>query len=135
VLQHWIELARRGDWATFQWDSLAHTFRPHTVARCRLLQPLLRWVPPPRDPTRVIHVLEGLLELDQHHLLPKISCPVLVIGGADDQVIPRDVQEEMGVLIPGSETILYPGYGHGNDQENPDYVRQVERFLALVSQR
>lgn len=38
----------------------------------------------------------------------------------------------MGALLPRSETVLYPGYGHGNGQENPDYRRQVERFLATA---
>jgi hypothetical protein len=35
-------------------------------------------------------------------------------------------------LILGSQLMLYPGYGHGNDQENPDYEIQVTRFIGQV---
>ena len=38
----------------------------------------------------------------------------------------------MATLIPESLLILYPGYGHGNDQENPDYTRQVDLFVGTL---
>jgi pimeloyl-ACP methyl ester carboxylesterase len=122
-------MAQRGDWSELSWDSIAHTFRPATVARYRPFKPLLRLLPRPRDPERLERVFEGLLYIDHRPLLSAIRCPTLVIGGADDQVIDRDIQAEMGRLIPTSRTILYPGYGHGNDQENPDYERQVGLFI------
>ena len=41
----------------------------------------------------------------------------------------------MASLIPNSEITLYPGYGHGNDQENPDYQRQVDRFVVHMDSK
>ncbi len=47
-------------------------------------------------------------------------------------MVPADVQRETAALIPQSQLILYPGYGHGNDQENPDYARQVNLFVGTL---
>jgi pimeloyl-ACP methyl ester carboxylesterase len=135
VVGHWKELAQRGEWAALSWESIQYTFRPRTVGRYRLLKPLLRFMSPPRYPERLGQVFAGLLHLDNRPILPRISCPTLVIGGEDDRVIDREIQEEMGRLIPHSRTVLYPGFGHGNDQENPDYERQVARFATEVFAR
>ena len=75
-------------------------------------------------------VFESLFNLDNRPILPRISCPALVIGGEDDRVVPADVQREIVALIPESRLILYPGYGHSNDQESPDYARHVDLFVS-----
>ena len=90
----------------------------------------MRLLSRPRHPERMKRIFEGLLVLDNRFILPRIRYPALVIVGEDDRVIPADVQREMAALIPESRLILYPGYGHGNDQENPDYARQVDLFVS-----
>jgi pimeloyl-ACP methyl ester carboxylesterase len=132
VIEHWLGLADAGRWSEFSWDSIARTFRPQTVARYRYMRSLLGLVARPKDPERVKNLLSTLLELDNSPILPQIACPALVIGGEEDQVVPAEVQREMASLIPNSKLKLYPGYGHGNDQENPDYQRQVDHFIASV---
>jgi pimeloyl-ACP methyl ester carboxylesterase len=129
ILSHWIELAQRGLWAEFQWSSIELTFRPQTVKRYRLARPLLGLIaPPPRDPNRIIHTLQELLDFNHRLILPRIVCPVLVTGGEDDRIIPATIQREMALLIPGCQLKLYPSYGHGNDQENPEYEQEVRKF-------
>ncbi len=130
VFHQWMELARQGRWKEFGWSSIEYTFRPETVARYRRMKPLLGLVVRrPRDPERILRVLEGLLTLDNRAILPSIRCPTLVIGGEEDRLIRADIQREMAALIPGARLVLYPGYGHGADQEHPDYVRQVAALL------
>jgi 3-oxoadipate enol-lactonase len=132
VVQHWLDLIARRKWAEFAWSSIELTFRASTVRWYRLARPVLPWLsPPPRDPGRIRHVLQELLDFDNRQLLPAIACPTLVIGGAEDQVIPAEIQSEMAGLIPNSKLTLYPGYGHGNDQENPAYERDVLAFAKL----
>jgi pimeloyl-ACP methyl ester carboxylesterase len=89
-------------------------------------------MPPPRYPERLERVLEGLLDVDNREILPRITCSTLVIDGADDRIFGPELQREMAELIPDSRLKLYPGYGHGNDQENPDYNVQVEQFVEEV---
>lgn len=132
LLTHWHDLARQGRWQDFHWDSLQHTFRPRTTARLRPLRPLLA-LRRPRHPERILRVLEGLMDFDHTDLLPRIQAPTLVIGGQDDQVVTEHGQREMARLIPHAELHLSPGYRHGNDQENPDYRRQLDRFARRVT--
>ncbi|WP_019587823.1 alpha/beta fold hydrolase [Deinococcus apachensis] len=131
VLTRWLTQLDRREWRDFNWDSIEKTFRPATVAKYRPLRPLLGFSRL-RDPMRLRRVLEGLLDIDQRDVLPRITCETLVIGGADDQVIPAYIQREMAGLIPHATLKLYGGYGHGNDQENPDYLRQLTAFSRDV---
>lgn len=134
VVGYWIDCARQGRWSELAWSAVEYTYRPQTVARYRLVKPLLSlFVKPGRQPERLPNLLEMLLELDQRELLPRITQPVFVAGGADDRVIPASVQREMAGLIPGSRLKLYGGYGHGNDQENPQYHTDFDRFVGEVS--
>lgn len=129
IVQHWLDLIARQDWGEFAWSSIALTFRASTVRRYRLLKPVLPWLsPPPKDPLRITHVLQELLDFDNRQLLPALTCPTLVTGGMEDQIVPAEIQREMAALIPNSQLALYPGYGHGNDQENPAYEREVLAF-------
>jgi pimeloyl-ACP methyl ester carboxylesterase len=89
-------------------------------------------VPKLRDPHRIVHIFEELLHLDQRALVAQIRCPTLVIGGEQDRVIDAVVQRDLAARIPNSRLVLYPAYGHGNDQENPDYRVQVTRFIHAV---
>jgi pimeloyl-ACP methyl ester carboxylesterase len=133
VVEAWLRQIAQRRWAEFQWSSLALTFRPATVRRYRWARPLLRLTaPPPRDPARLRHVLQDLLDFDHRPLLPAIGCPALVVGGEDDQIIPAEVQREMAGLLPRATLRLYPGYGHGNDQENPAYEQAVSQFVGQV---
>lgn len=132
VLQHWLDLIAHQNWAEFAWSSIELTFRASTVRWYRLLRPVLPWLsPPPKDPHRISHVLQELLDFDNRHLLPAIDCPTLVTGGAEDQIVPAEIQSEMAGLIPNSKLTLYQGYGHGNDQENSAYEREVLAFSKL----
>ncbi len=132
ILEHWIHLARERRWGEFTWSSVEETLRPETVARMRPLRPILGLVGRPRDPERVANVLACLRDFDNRPILPSIARPTLVIGGEDDRVIPAEIQREMASLIPSSRLELYPGYGHGNDQENPDYERQFGEFVRSL---
>lgn len=131
LLEYWTQLARDERWYELYRSGIEHTYRSQTVDRYRPLFPLLlRLLSRPRHPERIERVFEGLFGLDNRPVLPRISRPALVIGGEDDRVVPAQVQREMAALIPESRLVLYPGYGHGNDQESPDYARQVDLFVG-----
>lgn len=129
VIERWAELARQERWEELYRSSIELTFRPQTVEKYRRLFPLVRLLPRPRYPERMERILKGLLNLDNRPILPGIEHPALVIGGEEDRVIPAYIQREMASFIPNGHLKLYPGYGHGNDQDNPDYERQVDAFI------
>lgn len=63
--------------------------------------------------------------------LPKISCPVLVVGAERDVLVPARYARELADAIPGARFELVPGAAHGFLIEQPDAFRAVvEPFLA-----
>lgn len=52
--------------------------------------------------------------------LPRIDIPVLVVGGAEDTLIPPDLQAEIHQNIPGAQLKILPGSGHITPMETPD---------------
>ena len=132
ILLYWIELAKQGKWAELNWSSIVYTFHKQ-LWLYRLFRPLLGLLRKPTHPERLERILSSLLYLDNRPILPRISSPTLVIAGADDRIITADIQREMAALIPDSRLILYPGYGHGNDIENPQYRKEVAHFITEVT--
>jgi pimeloyl-ACP methyl ester carboxylesterase len=129
VVTHWLDLIEKKRWKDFTWSTMEYTFRPQTMRRYQLFKPLFSlMVPPPKDSQRIKNVLLPLLDFDNSPLLPQITCPTLVIAGEEDRVIPVEIQHEMHDLLPESRLVLYPGYGHGNDQENPEYESELLKF-------
>lgn len=56
---------------------------------------------------------------DSRALLPTLHMPVLVIGGAEDSLIPPVLQEEIHAGIKGSRIEIIPGSGHITTMETP----------------
>jgi pimeloyl-ACP methyl ester carboxylesterase len=76
-----------------------------------------------------VHLLDGLMALDNSAILPEIACPTLVIGGEDDRIIAASLQREMAALIPNSHLVLYRGHGHAAPVEHPEYDVTTRRFM------
>lgn len=132
VLERWRRLVHARRWADLYWDIAALNRRPETVARYRSLKPLLRAVPPPRNPQRFVELLDGLLKLDNGPILSEIACPTLVIGGTEDRIISADLQREMANMIPNSRLVLYDGYGHAAPFEQPHAERVTRQFMEEI---
>lgn len=68
---------------------------------------------------------------DARELLSTISCPTMVIHGADDRLIPVERGEEIARSVPGAELVLIEDAGHFVFFEQPDEVAAaVAGFLA-----
>ena len=57
--------------------------------------------------------------------LPTISCPTLILCGAEDSLCPPSVHEEMAELIKGARLDIVPSCGHLSTMEQPEYVNRV----------
>lgn len=64
---------------------------------------------------------------DSRPLLPAIACPTLVLCGADDQLTPLELHEEMAAGIPGARLVVVPECGHLSTLERPDAVNAALR--------
>jgi 3-oxoadipate enol-lactonase len=83
----------------------------------------------------VIGALQGMRDRpDSTSLLPSVSCPVLVVHGADDQLIPKAEAEKMSQQIPQAQLVIIPGAGHLPNMEQPQIFNQaVSNYLAGLS--
>lgn len=60
-----------------------------------------------------------------------ISVPVLIIWGAEDEVVPRSVGKKFQRDIPNSELVILPECGHIPLEEEPPVARRaITEFLA-----
>jgi 3-oxoadipate enol-lactonase len=64
---------------------------------------------------------------DSTSLLPTLRLPVLVIHGADDQIIPLSEAQAMQAAIPGARLAVIPGAGHLPNLEQPEHFNQAVR--------
>jgi 3-oxoadipate enol-lactonase len=63
--------------------------------------------------------------------LGEITCPVLVITGDQDRMMPPENAKLLAEGIPGAELYVVKGAGHGFFQENPEETnRAVAAFLS-----
>jgi pimeloyl-ACP methyl ester carboxylesterase len=80
----------------------------------------------------VIILSEGKQVFDPTSQLKEIACPVLVIGGIDDQVMGSDAGLYIAKhLAPQKDVVLqlYDGYGHMPYDLAPDFKERLKRFF------
>ena len=73
-------------------------------------------------------------EIDVRHVLSAVRVPTLVLRGADDTIVSRDVAHYMTSRIPAARFVEIPGAGHlalGGDSAMV-IADEVERFLTEV---
>ncbi len=76
----------------------------------------------------VIGALQGMRDRpDSTSLLSQIKCPVLVIHGADDQLIPVHEAELMSQQISNSRLVVISKTGHLLNMEQPDQFNLAVR--------
>ena len=67
--------------------------------------------------------------------LPAIQCPVLVVTGAEDVVIPPENSRILADRIPGAQLAEFPGAGHGLQYQCPgELAGEVLAFLSGIRQ-
>lgn len=67
------------------------------------------------------------------HAALTVSCPVLVVHGAKDRIIPVRASRELHALLPGSAFVVLPAAGHCPQLDEPEKVTHlVLRILARL---
>jgi pimeloyl-ACP methyl ester carboxylesterase len=62
---------------------------------------------------------------DSRPLLPSIRCPTLVLVGAQDELTPPHLADEMAAAIPGARLVKVANCGHLSTLEQPDAVTRA----------
>jgi pimeloyl-ACP methyl ester carboxylesterase len=63
--------------------------------------------------------------------LPRISCPTLVVRGAESDILSADVAKKMTERLPDGRLVEIEGAGHTVPADRPEeFVRQIRAFLS-----
>lgn len=70
---------------------------------------------------------------DSNPLLPKITCPTLILVGEEDTLTPVALSENLHRNIKNSQLEILPGAGHLSNMENPKaFNKAVKEFLKKL---
>lgn len=95
---HGFLVAHPTDWLACRWDlfDAAVAAAPATDGQRRVMEDRI----------------SALLAFDRSDELAFLACPTLILGTADDAIVPLPLQEELQSLIPGSRLERFPWGGH-----------------------
>ncbi|KAB7843586.1 alpha/beta fold hydrolase [Streptomyces mobaraensis] len=88
---------------------------------------LARYLWDPWPPAGVLRQIELGLHVDIRGLLPRITAPTLVVGFADDAMIPIAGSRDLHAAIPGSRLVEVPGQGHMDWFGDPGELASLTR--------
>jgi 2-hydroxy-6-oxonona-2,4-dienedioate hydrolase len=81
---------------------------------------------------RVLQTLRHALEDPIVMKLPRVSCPVLIVRGGRDPIVPQEWVEQAARLVPDCRLVVFPGAAHAVNFSSPELlVDEVLRFVAL----
>lgn len=72
-------------------------------------------------------------EADQWASLAQITCPTLVLRGAESHLLSRATAERMAQTLPHGQWIEIPDSGHGIPRDNPAAFRDAIRSFLLTA--
>lgn len=88
------------------------------------------------QPDGVIDALRAMAERrDAMLLLPSIRCPVLILAGEEDALIPAQESQAMSQAIPGAKLEIIPQAGHLLNLEQPDACHRVVASWLRASEK
>ncbi len=128
VVNNWIEMAERGAMKELVADMAEKMYSDDYVKRYRLFMPLLTILQKPKDVERFVILAKSCLTCNTYELLDKIKCPVLVLGGRQDNVVTGEASEEIAEKL-GCRIHMYEHLGHAAYEEAKDFNQQVYEFL------
>ncbi|WP_235678756.1 alpha/beta fold hydrolase [Mycolicibacterium aubagnense] len=152
--QHWpARLARSLDIPAWFWSGLGHVPIPSPVVRSatRWLAPHLLYGPGMRpDPevmkhwSRTVSRISDVANLARYgfqyayesaegHRGMRIACPLVIVHGAKDRIIPVHSSCILHQEIPGSDLLILPCSGHCPQLDNPaEVVRIIVQLLEQI---
>jgi pimeloyl-ACP methyl ester carboxylesterase len=71
---------------------------------------------------------------DAREHLPRLQCPLLVMHGQDDQLVPYEHSREIASLVPHARLVPVPHCGHMLTMEQPAFVNEMlEGWLRRIA--
>lgn len=86
-----------------------------------------------QDPEAYALSVLGFLDIDIRPILPRVTCPVLLIPGGQDVLMPADSAEVICGLVPQAEVVRFDDAAHFIPFQAPErFVAELRRFAAAI---
>ena len=128
VVGHWTELAEQGEVKTLNHNVFTHVYSPKYYNKYKAAFAKLEGSGTPEELRQFAVVARACLSFDCCGQLPKITCPVMVIGSAIDQVVSPDGSRRIAQIL-NCPCHLYDEYGHAAYDEAPDFKQRLMDFF------
>ena len=128
-VERWRGFAEAGKYKKLMIDTAENSYSEQYLRKFRKVYPALGFAGKPKDYSRFLANSEAILGFDATSEVGKITCPTLIIGGAEDKIVGVAASYELNTLIPGSELYVYPEYGHAAYEEAADFNKRIFEFL------
>ncbi len=132
-LGDWTRMADAGDHKQLMIDTAEHSYSEPYLKTFRKSYPVIGRIGKPSSYERFLVNANAILTFDASGVLDQIRCPVLIIGGENDQIVGVQASYELHEKIRGSELYIYAGLGHGAYEEAKDFNMRVFDFLEGTS--
>lgn len=125
----WIELAEKKDMQRLTADFITNLYSDNTIGKYKELLIHMNDDAAEEDIRRFIIQTRAIDGFSIDEELPRITCPVLVIGSEGDRVLAPDASRRIAEKI-GCELYMYGSeYGHCVFDEAPDYKERIMDFF------
>lgn len=129
VFTRWRELALQGKTDELTGDMVDHVFSEKLLRKFRKALIRLNAGAGEKDMRRIAVLTEAMLHFDCLQELPRLACPVLVIGSEGDRVVGPEGVREIAEKLPCT-FYIYPGdTGHAVYDEETDFKDRLQAFL------
>ncbi|HEV7279714.1 MAG TPA: alpha/beta hydrolase [Pirellulaceae bacterium] len=77
----------------------------------------------------------AMMKWEEEPTLPKISVPVLVVGGANDRITKPEASERIASAAPRADLVLLKPGGHlGHWESHDQFLTALDRFVVVVGE-
>ena len=129
TIEGWIEMAKNGEVAKLNKDSMCKTFSSPMLKKLYVINELFMRTVSVEKQERFIRLAKSILEFDCHKSLDKITCPTLVLGAKNDLVLGVDGARELANSIPNASYHEFDKLGHATFIESKQFNKMILEFL------
>lgn len=129
TIEGWIEMAKNGEVAKLNKDSMCKTFSSPMLKKLYVINKLFLKTVSVEKQERFVRLAKSILEFDCHKSLDKITCPTLVLGAKKDLVLGVDGARELANSIPNAFYHEFDKLGHAAFIESKQFNKIILEFL------
>lgn len=129
VISDWMNMAKQDDYKSLMIDTAEKSYSESYLKKMRWMYAFMGNVGKPKSFARFLIMAKACLTHNAYDELGKITCPTLVIGGVEDQIVTGKASEEIAEELVNSELYMYEKLGHGAYEEAEDFVERIKGFF------